>query len=165
MHFFCLVYVCAGVSYAFEHFWYCYGHFTTQIVRTPTQFSILRLGWYGENCTIMCLHGPDKSIIYAFLPFLFICWCLLCIWTLLVLLWTLYNTNLAESQRVLSESHPSLNSETRVVRRKPPKNIVSQKITFRVIQKHRQMPWSLQNTAKLFFRGGLAWLFEIKFGE
>jgi len=66
-----------------------------------SRVSILRLGWYGENCTIMCLHGPDKSIIYAFLPFLCICWCLLCMWTLLVLLWTLYNTNIAES-------HPSL---------------------------------------------------------
>ena len=123
-----------------------------------SRVSILRLGWNGKNCTIMCLYEPDKSIIYAFLPFLCICWCLLCMWTLLVLLWTLYNTNLAES-------HPSLNSETRVVRRKPPKNIASQKITFRVIRKHRQMPWSLQNTAKLFFRGGSAWLFEIKFGE
>ena len=45
-----------------------------------------------------------------------------------------------ESQRVSPESHLSLNSETRVVRQKPPKNIASQKITFRVMQKHRQMP-------------------------
>jgi hypothetical protein len=38
MHF-CPFYVYAGVCYACEHFWYCYGHLTTQILPSLTRVS------------------------------------------------------------------------------------------------------------------------------